>query len=130
MGRRHTLRGDQWARIKEQLPGKRSKKGRPRTDDRMMVEGMLWVLKTGAPWRDLPERFGPWQTVYARWAHWSRSGIWKQLLDELAKDANDEAFMIDASIVRAHQDASGAPKKTVPRRSVIREAVRPQKSTL
>lgn len=95
-----------------------------------MVDGMLWVLRTGAPWRDLPPAFGPWPSVYGRWANWSRRGIWKSLLDELAKDADGESFLIDASIVRAHQDASGAPKKTEPKRSASRAEDRPQKFTL
>jgi len=95
-----------------------------------MVDGMLWVLRTGAPWRDLPTTFGPWQTVYARWVNWSRKGIWKRLLDEFAKDADGESFLIDASIVRAHQDASGATKKTEPKRLENRAADRPQRFTL
>lgn len=95
-----------------------------------MVDGMLWVLKTGAPWRDLPAAFGPWQTVYARWANWSRKGIWKRLFDELAKDADNESFLIDASIVRAHQDAAGAAKKTAQKRSGSRAEGQPRRFTL
>ena len=76
-----------------------------------MVNAMLWVLRTGAPWRDLPERFGPWQSVYTRFARWQKRGIWKRIFEALVRDQDAETFMIDATIVRAHQDAGGAQKK-------------------
>ena len=76
-----------------------------------MVNAFLWILRTGAPWRDLPGRFGSWNWAYSRLRRWARRGVWDKVFAELSKDADRETFMIDASIVRAHQDASGAGKK-------------------
>jgi len=76
---------------------------------------MIWVLRTGAPWRDLPAAYGPWQSVYTRWSRWSSSGVMASLLEALARDRDSESFLIDATVVRAHQDASGARKKGGPR---------------
>jgi transposase len=75
-----------------------------------MVNAMVWILRTGAPWRDLPDYYGSWNSVYTRFSRWNRRGIWRRVLDELAKDADPIAFMVDATIVRVHQDAQGAPK--------------------
>lgn len=75
-----------------------------------MVNGMVWVLRTGAPWRDLPSYYGPWNSVYTRFSRWTRQGVWRRVLDELAKGADSVAFMVDATIVRVHQDARGAQK--------------------
>ena len=69
---------------------------------------MLWKLRTGAPWRDIPEEFGSWQTVYTRFFRWGRSGLLRSILEELKKEADTEWIMIDSTIVRAHQHAAGA----------------------
>lgn len=80
-----------------------------------MVNGILWVLRAGAPWRDLPEdRFGPWSSVYCRFRRWIVQGVWDKVLAELSKDVDMENVMIDATIVRAHQDATGARKQAGP----------------
>jgi transposase len=79
-----------------------------------MVEAMLWVLRTGAPWRDLPDAYGAWQSVYTRFARWSQSGVLARLLEALARERDGEGFHIDATIVRAHQDAAGAAKEGAP----------------
>lgn len=76
-----------------------------------MVEGMLWILRTGAPWRDLPSAYGPWQSVYTRFSRWSASGVLARLFEALARERDSEGYLIDATVVRAHQDASGAVKK-------------------
>ncbi len=82
-----------------------------------MLNGILWILRTGAPWRDLPERYGPWQTVYSRFRRWREAGIWEQVLTALQTEATHDGTldgsltMIDGSNVRAHQQAAGAPKK-------------------
>jgi transposase len=83
-----------------------------------MIDGILWALSDGGRWRNLPARFGPWQSVYDRFRRWTRRGLWGRLLDHLRarKQANGEIdwglFVIDGSVVRAHQSAAGAPKKT------------------
>ena len=95
------------------LPGKPTDPGRTAADNRLFLEAVLWMLRTGAPWRDLPERFGPWNSIYRRFSRWSLRGVWHRVFTELAKDADFEEVYLDGTIVRAHQHASGAPKKTV-----------------
>jgi len=92
-----------------------------------MVNAMLWVLKTGAPWRDLPAHYGSWNTVYSRFSRWSKQGLWGKLLAELARDEDGQSYLIDATIVRAHQDAAGAQKKMANSQSGNPEADRPRK---
>jgi transposase len=105
------------------LPAERGRPGRPAKSNRVVLNGILWVLRTGGPWRDLPSRFGPWNSVYTRFRRWVQQGVWDRVFQELSKDADSESFMIDATIVRAHQDATGAEKKrttshrTLPRRT-------------
>jgi transposase len=109
MGLRHELTDAQWEAIQQLLPPERGRVGRPAsTSNRLVVNAILWVLRTGAPWRDLPERYPGWSGVYARFRRWNQKGLWALLLQQLAHSSDDESFMIDSSIVRAHQDASGA----------------------
>ncbi len=115
--RRHELTDEEWAQLAPLLPPQRPRTGRPAHDHRTMLNGIVWVLRTGAPWRDLPERYGPWQTVYSRFRRWCEAGIWDRILATLqAEGAHDGEIdgsltMIDGSNVRAHQQAAGAPKK-------------------
>lgn len=109
--RRYGLRDDQWERIKDLLPGRVGTEGRPARDNRLFVEAVLYRYRAGIPWRDLPERFGDFRVVHTRFTRWAARGIWKQVLEHLAQDADNEYAMIDATIVRAHQHASGARKK-------------------
>lgn len=90
---------------------------------------MIWVLRTGAPWRDVPLAYGPWQSVYTRFSRWSKSGVLQRLLEGLANERDDDGYLIDATIVRAHQDASGARKRGASSRSAARAAVRRPSST-
>ena len=101
----------QWRRVEMLLPVASRKGGRPRKPDRTVVEGMLWILRTGAPWRDLPSAYGPWQSVYTRFSRWSSAGVLAQLFEALSRERDGEGYLIDATIVRAHQDASGAAKE-------------------
>ena len=78
------LTEERWQRVCPLLPPQRPPTGRPSHDHRTVLAGMLWVARTGAAWRDLPERFGPWQTVHSRYRRWRRAGIWQQILDALA----------------------------------------------
>jgi transposase len=108
---RNLLSDSQWARIAHLLPGKEGDRGRTAANNRSFVEAVLWIVRTGAPWRDLPERFGNWNSVYQRFARWSKSKVWHRLFDELSKDADFEELFLDSTIVRAHQHAAGAQKK-------------------
>ena len=111
------LRDDQFERIAALLPGKASDPGRTAADNRLFVEAVLWIARTGSPWRDLPPSFGLWNSVYQRFARWSRSGVWHRVFAQLALDADFEEVFIDSTIVRAHQHAAGAPKKKATKRS-------------
>ena len=105
--KRHGLREDQWKRLEKLLPSESGRRGRPTTtSNREVVEAVHWLAKTGAPWRDLPEDFGSWQTIYSRFRRWSRAGVWEVVLKQLA-DPDAEAFILDSTVVRVHQHASG-----------------------
>ena len=81
-------------------------------DNRLFVEAVLYRYRAGIPWRDLPERFGDWNNIHRRFSRWAKSGLWKQVFQHLAADADNEYAMIDSTIVRAHQHSAGAQKKT------------------
>lgn len=96
----------QWQKIAGFLRADRGA-GHPARDDRNYVEAVLWSLRTGAPWRDLPSEFGPWKTVYNRFDRWSKKGKWERLLVALRTDVDNEWHSIDSTINRAHQHAAG-----------------------
>jgi putative transposase len=103
------LTDEQWARIAPLLPqvrpGPQSKIG-----DRMFINAVIYRAKTGIPWRDMPERFGPWKSVYNRFANWAKAGVWELMFAALAielEEDDEEGSIVDASIIRAHQDAAG-----------------------
>jgi transposase len=104
----------QWERLRPLLPPEKPKVGRPNKDHRAVVDAILWVLRTGAPWRDLPERYGPWHTVASRFYRWCRAGVWQRALDGLLADADARGgfdwaiHFVDGTVVRAHQHAAGA----------------------
>ena len=104
-----TLLSDaQWDRIKDLVAGKESDRGVTGRDNRLFVEGVLWVARTGAPWRDLPAEFGNWNSVWKRFWRWSKAGVWESLFKALADDPDFEYVMLDSTIVRAHQHSAGA----------------------
>ena len=114
---RHQLTDDQWELIEDLFPPP-AKMGRPQRCRRQVVNAVLWKLRTGAPWRDLPERYGPWKTVYNRFWRWSRNGTLTMLVMRArviaeAIDELDREVSVDSSIVRAHQHAAGARKAVV-----------------
>jgi len=120
--RRYALRDDQWDRIRDLLPGREGHVGVTAKDNRLFVEAVLYRYRAGIPWRDLPERFGPWKAVHTRFSRWAESGVWEKVFKHLADDADNEYAMIDSTIVRAHQHSAGALKKMVrTKRSVTRE---------
>jgi transposase len=94
-----------------------------------MLEAMLWILRTGAPWRDLPPEYGSWQTVYTRFSRWSQKDVLKRVFDKLAEEHDAEGYMIDGTIMRAHQDAAGAAKKAANKRLAVLAVARRRSST-
>jgi transposase len=111
---RRELSDAQWERLRPLLPPQKPRTGRPAKDHRTVLEGILWILRTGAPWRDLPERFGPWRTVYSRFRRWRQAGVWDRVLAALQRRADAHGNLdwtlhfVDSTVVRAHQHAAGA----------------------
>ena len=105
---RMVLRDDQRERIAPLVPGKVGDPGRSGADNRLFVEAVLWIVRVGAPWRDLPQDFGNWNSVFQRFRRWVRSGVFDQLFEALAADADFEYVIVDGTIVRVHQHGSGA----------------------
>ena len=105
---RRALTDAQWARIADLVPGKKSDPGRTAKDTRLFVDAVLWLARSGAPWRCLPDDFGLWSSVNTRFWCWSRTGVWDRLFKALADDPDFEYLIIDSTIVRAHQHAAGA----------------------
>ena len=111
MLRRYELTDYEWEKIKDLLPPENTgKRGRPSKNNRIMLNGMIWIARSGAPWRDLPERYGPWESVYSRFRKWIDDGILDNIFRILSLDAELEDLSIDASIVKAHQHSAGAKK--------------------
>jgi transposase len=110
MYHRHAIADDQGDRIKDLLPGREGQPGVTAKDNRLFIDAVLWIAKTGAPWRDLPERFGNWNSVWRRFDRWARKGVWKKVFDEW-QDPDLEWLLLDATIIRAHPHAAGARKK-------------------
>ena len=108
--RRHEISDEQWDKIKDGLPGKPGDPGQTAADNRGFINAVLWVARTGAPWRDLPERFGPWNSVFQRFNRWCKRGVWARIL-RVWKDPDLESLMLDSTVIRAHQHAAGALKK-------------------
>ena len=104
------LRDDQWERLREFVPGGRKGKRGPRTNNRLFLDALLWMARPGGRWRDLPERFGGYQSVKRRYYRWIEMGVLDRILAALAHEAGLEWLMIDTTIVRAHQHAAGARK--------------------
>lgn len=103
---RHALSDEQWVRLKAVIP--RRSQGRKATrGDRLFIDAVLFRAKTGMPWRDLPERFGPWKTVYNRFSRWAAKDHWATIFRELQWEEDEIAAIVDGSVVRAHQDAAG-----------------------
>jgi transposase len=111
----------QWSTVSAILDGERGA-GRPGKDDRNFVEAVLWWRRTGVPWRDLPDDFGPWKTVFNRFDRWSKAGRWKRLFEALQTDRDDEWHSLDSTINRAHQHAAGG-KGGQPRKGSVVLAV-------
>jgi putative transposase len=119
---RRELTTAQWRRIEQLVPGKEGDKGRHGEDNRLFVDAVLWIARAGAPWRDLPEEFGNWNSVFQRFRRWAKKGVWQSLFNALVENPDFEDLIIDSTIVRAHQHAAGAKGGAKMRRSGVRAA--------
>ena len=122
-----------WSVLEPLLP-RNGRRGEQWRDHRQVLNGILWKLRTGAPWRDLPERYGPWRTAYARFARWQRDGTWDRLLAHVQTKSDAVGGVVwevsvDSTVIRAHQHAAGARKKGAVRaRPAARPTRRPRRS--
>lgn len=130
---RKMIRDEEWAKIAHFFPDRCGLRGRPRKkDSRLTLEGIFWVQRTGAPWRDLPTELGAWETIYTNFRRWTNSGLWKKIMSALRRETISgkcETVLIDATIVRAHQHAAGAKGGKKIKLSDAQEVVFQQKYT-
>ena len=105
---RFDLSDHEWTIIASLLPNK--PRGVARADDRRVLNGIFYILRTGSPWRDLPERYGPYTTAYNRFNRWAKKGVWIQIFEALARESPQSMQFIDSSVMRAHQHAAGGKK--------------------
>ena len=114
---RKMLSDQQWARLSPALQGDPSKGGRPPLQaNRVTVEGILWIARTGSPWPDLPAEFGNWNTVYQRFRRWTKAGVFEQLFNSVAGELQLDTLMVDGAFVKVHQHGAGPEKRDAPRR--------------
>ena len=120
---RRELTDAQWRRIEHLVPGKGGDPGRHGEDNRLFVDAVLWSARAGAPWRDLPEEFGKWNSVFQRFRRWAKNGVWERIFNALLENPDFEYLILDSTIVRAHQHSAGAKGGAKMRRSGVRAAV-------
>ena len=106
MAKRYELTAEQWRRIEHLLPGKASDPGRTGADNRRFVNSVLWVLRSGAHWHDLPPRYGKWKSAHKRFMRWAKAGVWERVFEHLIDDPDNDYVSIDSTLVRAHQQAA------------------------
>lgn len=125
---RHALTDEQWEKVSAVIPGRRSG---PKTllGDRSFLDAVIYRARTGMPWRDLPDRFGPWKSVYNRFRNWALKGAWKRIFNALSIEVDEEGSIVDGTVVRAHQDAAGGKGGFRRTSWVVLEVVSPPKST-
>jgi transposase len=116
------LSDEQWERVAPHLPGKKGDPGRTAADNRLFLESVLWIARVGAPWRDLPETFGNWNSVFQRFRRWALKGVFDRRFRLLSDDPDFEYALIDGTIIRVHQHATGAKGGLKIRRSAVRAA--------
>ena len=120
---RLVLSDEQWGKVSGLIIGRPDQRGSTGRDNRMFVEGVLWIVRTGSPWRDLPETFGEWNSVFRRFSRWSAKGVWQRIFTAMSDDPDFEYLIVDSTIVRAHQHASGANVWPAPSASSFRELI-------
>jgi len=106
--RRHDISDRVWLILKSRLPGREGRVGRPARDNRLFINAVFWILRTGAPWRDLPPDYGDWKNTHRRFCRWRDRGVWESLLEELIVEPDYEWLMIDATHCKVHPHACGA----------------------
>jgi len=104
--KRYELSASQWREIEGFLPGRNGSVGVTAKDNRLFVNGVLWVLRSGAHWKHLPAEYGNWKSVHKRFTRWSQSGIWERIFEMLLADSDNRHIMIDSTVVRVHQQAA------------------------
>ena len=109
--RRYELTDEEWGRVEQLLPGREGCAGGQAKDNRLFINAVIWMARSGAPWRDLPERFGLSNSVFQRFNRWSKSGAWQRVMQAL-QSPDLEALLLDSTIIRAHQHAAGSQKKS------------------
>ena len=105
---RLVLSDTQWGRMSGLVSGRPETPGSTGRDNRMFVEAVLWIVRTGAPWRDLPDAFGHWNSAFRRFSRWAAKGVWDRIFAAMSDDPDFEYLILDSTIVRAHQHAAGA----------------------
>lgn len=121
--KRLILRDDQWDRIASHIIGDERSRASSGRNNRLFVEAVLWIVRTGSPWRDLPEVFGEWNSLFRRFSRWSQKGARNRLFEAMSDDPDFEYLIVDSTIVRAHQHAAGEKKGLKIKRSAVRAAV-------
>ena len=126
---RFILTDAQWERIEPLCLGKQTDPGRTGQDGRLFIEAVLWIVRTGSPWRDLPDAFGNWNTIFQRFRYWAERNVFETIFEALSGDPDLEYAMVDGTIVHVHRHAHGAKGGLRARRSASRKAVgRPRSS--
>ena len=110
MAYRAVLTDEAWARIEDLCPGKPGDSGRTAKDNRLFVEAVIWQMRTGTQWRDIPEEFGKWNSVFVRFRRWAEKGIFTKIFNALSDEPDLEWVFVDGTVVKAHAKASGAKK--------------------
>jgi len=126
---RYVLTDAQWARMEPHCLGKASDPGRSGGDNRLFLEAVLWIARTGSPWRDLPASFGKWNTVFKRYSDWVKAGVFKRIFEVVSDDPDMEYAMVDATIVKVHRHGHGAKGGLKIRPSASRKAAGQPKSS-
>jgi transposase len=106
MAKRYELSEEQYRRLRDILPGKAGDPGRTAQDNHRFINGVLWVLRSGAHWHDMPERYGNWKSLHKRFSRWAQKGVWEAVFRELLNDPKNDYVMIDSTLVKAHQQAT------------------------